>query len=56
MLKSDEVREVRGYFFEFFCQLLKHLRKGIKESEWKSFDRQRKNIPRSPDPSFLFNQ
>ena len=41
-LTSDEVRQVRGHFFNFFCQLFKYFKIGVKTSDWKKFGQQQK--------------
>ena len=33
-LSDEDVRRVRQHFFDFFCQMLKHFRKGVEETEW----------------------
>ena len=53
-LDDLEVHKVRSYFFEFFCQILKHFKIGIENSDWKHFGTQDEILPEHPDPCYVF--
>ena len=55
MLNEAEVRAVRGYFFEFFCSMLKYFPQGIIESVWEKKNRLRQPRLLEIDPVKLFN-